>query len=261
MFRVPARRLAALSLCLFVAFGCDSQGHDHDHDHDHEHGDHDDHDDHDHDGDGHADHDAEDHDGHDHADHDDEDHDGHDHDGEDHDGHDDKDGDTAMAPATDNSFYAMTTESLSGDALDLSDFHGKVTLVVNVASECGLTPQYKGLQAMHEELSGEGFSVLAFPSNDFGGQEPGSPEQIQEFCSANYGVSFPMAHKVQTKDGAGQSPIYAHLKKQTGELPSWNFGKYLISRDGSTIQYFDPRTTPDDSALRTAIKTELGKTL
>ena len=100
-----------------------------------------------------------------------------------------------------SSLYSLMTTSLQGKPVDLADYKGKVTLVVNVASECGFTPQYKGLEALHQEFAGQGFSVLGFPSNEFGGQEPGSPEQIATFCKKNYGVSFPIFQKSVTKPG------------------------------------------------------------
>jgi glutathione peroxidase len=122
------------------------------------------------------------------------------------------------------SFYVLQTTTLQGRPTDLADYAGKVTLVVNVASKCGFTPQYAGLQKLHDELKGRGFSVLGFPSNDFANQEPGTAEEIAQFCQKNYGVTFPMFAKVVTKAGEGQSPIYAFLG-QTGKLPAWNFGR------------------------------------
>ncbi|HEX5010628.1 MAG TPA: glutathione peroxidase [Planctomycetota bacterium] len=156
----------------------------------------------------------------------------------------------AAAPA---SFYAFKTTTLEGQPADLSQYKGKVLLVVNVASQCGLTPQYTALEALHEELSPKGFSVLGFPSNDFGGQEPGTPQEIRTFCDTNYHVTFPMFSKLQTKAGDGQSPMYAWLNEKTGSLPRWNFGKYLIGKDGKVIAFFDSKVTPDDPALRAAI--------
>src|SRR5882757_7083932 len=129
------------------------------------------------------------------------------------------------------SLYALSAKSLQGQDVSLARFAGKVTLVVNVASECGFTPQYAGLEKLHREFSKRGFSVLGFPSNEFGAQEPGSPEQIAQFCEKNYGVSFPMFEKVVTKPGAEQSPIYTFLG-QGGQLPSWNFAKYLVDKEG-----------------------------
>ena len=141
---------------------------------------------------------------------------------------------------------------------DLGQYAGKVTLVVNVASECGFTPQYKGLEALHEELKAKGFSVLGFPSNDFGGQEPGSPEQIQSFCQKNYGVTFPVFAKLVTKAGPEQSPIYAYLGK-TGSLPNWNFCKYLVGKDGKVVAFFPSKVTPDAPELQAAIANVLAQ--
>ena len=112
--------------------------------------------------------------------------------------------------------------------------------MVNVASKCGYTPQYKGLQALYTELAPKGFVILGFPSNDFGGQEPGTAEEIKSFCELNYGVTFPLFSKVVTKAGADQSPIYTWLG-QTGNLPKWNFSKYLIDKDGKVIGVLSER--------------------
>ncbi len=156
------------------------------------------------------------------------------------------------------SFYSLKTTTLDGKPAELSQFAGKVTLVVNVASQCGFTPQYKGLQALHQELSAKGFSVLGFPSNDFGGQEPGSPEEIRSFCQKNYGVSFPMFAKLVTKAGKDQSPIYAFLGA-SGHLPSWNFAKYVIGKDGKIAAFFPSNVTPESKELREAIDKALAQ--
>ena len=160
---------------------------------------------------------------------------------------------------TADSFYSLKTTTLQGKPADLADFAGKVTLVVNVASECGFTPQYKGLEALHQELSGRGFAVLGFPSNEFGGQEPGSPEQIQTFCQKNYGVTFPMFSKLATKPGPEQSPIYGFLTR-TGNVPSWNFCKYLVGKDGKVIAFFPSKIAPESPDLRKAIEDAVGPT-
>ncbi len=149
------------------------------------------------------------------------------------------------------SIYEQSTHSLDGKATSLADYQGKVALVVNLASFCGLTPQYQGLEALFQELSPKGFVVLGFPCNQFGGQEPGSPEEIQTFCSRNYGVTFPLFEKVEVK-GPGQSPIYTILTTDA-PAPSWNFTKYLVGKDGRLIQHFAPTVRPDDPELRTAI--------
>jgi glutathione peroxidase len=159
---------------------------------------------------------------------------------------------------TTDSLYSMKTTTLQGKPADLSQYKGKVTLVVNVASQCGLTPQYTGLEKLHEELQGKGFSVLGFPSNDFGGQEPGSAEEIATFCKKNYGVTFPMFSKLVTKSGPEQSPIYTYLG-QTGSLPRWNFAKYLVGKDGKVVKFFDSKVTPEDKDLRAAIDAALAQ--
>ena len=164
---------------------------------------------------------------------------------------------TAKTTPAAGSLYELEAPALDGSKVDLSDYNGKVSLVVNVASRCGYTRQYAGLQALHAELAPRGFQVLAFPSNDFGGQEPGSPEEIREFCDSNYGVTFPMFGKVATK-GPEQSPIYANLEKMTGELPGWNFCKYLIGKDGKAIGFWNSGTAPDAAELRKAIDEALG---
>jgi glutathione peroxidase len=151
-----------------------------------------------------------------------------------------------------SSFYDLKTETLQGKPADLSAYRGKVTLVVNTASECGYTPQYEGLEALHRDLAPKGFSVLGFPSNDFGGQEPGSAQQIAEFCRKNYGVTFPMFAKLSTRPGAGQSPIYTFLGA-SGNLPAWNFSKYVVGKNGKVVAFFPSAVTPDAPELRAAI--------
>ena len=155
--------------------------------------------------------------------------------------------------------YSHHIRTLFGEPATLSDYAGKVTLVVNVASACGNTPQYAGLEKLHRELSARGFSVLGFPCNDFGRQEPGSAQQIRDFCDRTYGVTFPLFEKVTVKAGPAQSPLYADLGKAAGKLPTWNFGKYLIGRDGALVGYFDPKVAPDDAGLRAAIETALSR--
>jgi len=157
-----------------------------------------------------------------------------------------------------DSLYSLKTTALDGKPADLVQYKGKVALAVNVASQCGLTPQYAGLEKLHEELKGRGFTVLGFPSNDFGGQEPGTPEEISTFCKKNYGVTFPMFSKLVTKAGPDQSPIYGLLGKGR-ELPSWNFAKYVIGKDGRVVAFFNSKVPPDDKALREAIEGELAR--
>ena len=157
-----------------------------------------------------------------------------------------------------DSFYSLKTSTLQGQPADLGQYQGKVTLVVNVASQCGFTPQYAGLEKLHEELAGRGFAVLGFPSNDFGSQEPGSSEEIATFCKKNYGVTFPMFSKLVTKAGPDQSPIYALLGKGR-ELPAWNFSKYLVGKDGKVIAFYPSKVAPESKELRDAIEAALSK--
>ena len=151
-----------------------------------------------------------------------------------------------------SSFYDLKTQTLAGQPADLAAYRGKVTLVVNTASECGYTPQYEGLEKLHREMSAKGFSVLGFPSNDFGAQEPGTAQEIAEFCRKNYGVTFPMFAKLVTRPGPNQSPIYTFLGA-SGNLPSWNFAKYLIGKDGAVVGFFPSAVTPESTELRGAI--------
>ena len=157
-----------------------------------------------------------------------------------------------VRPTVIASLYDLKTQTLQGKPADLGAYRGKVTLVVNTASECGYTPQYEGLEALHKELAPRGFSVLGFPSNDFGGQEPGTAEQIVEFCRKNYGVTFPMFAKLSTRHGPGQSPIYTFLGT-SGNLPAWNFSKYVIGKDGRVVAFFPSAVTPESPELRAAI--------
>jgi glutathione peroxidase len=160
--------------------------------------------------------------------------------------------------SADEPFYQLKTKTLQGEPADLSQYAGKVALVVNVASQCGFTPQYAGLESLHEEMKEQGFVVLGFPSNDFGGQEPGSADEIATFCKKNYGVTFPMFTKVVTKEGPDQSPIYAFLG-EGGDLPSWNFCKYLVGKDGKVVQFFPSKVAPEAPELRAAIEKALGE--
>ena len=156
-----------------------------------------------------------------------------------------------------DSLYRLTTKTLEGQPADLGTYAGKVALVVNVASQCGYTPQYAGLEQLYGDLKGKGFVVLGFPSNDFGGQEPGTAQEIRQFCSINYNVTFPLFDKVVTKAGAGQSPVYANLQKQSGELPGWNFSKYLVGKDGKVVKFYKSGVKPEDPGLRKDIETAL----
>jgi glutathione peroxidase len=137
-------------------------------------------------------------------------------------------------------------------------YAGQVLLVVNTASKCGFTPQYEGLEAMQQKYSAQGFAVLGFPSNDFMGQEPGSEEQIAEFCTLTYGVKFPMFEKVVVR-GSDATPLYRDLSAATGEQPGWNFHKYLIDRSGKVIASFGSRVKPDAPELVAAVEKALAQ--
>lgn len=150
-------------------------------------------------------------------------------------------------------------KTMDGKDASLKDYAGKTILVVNVASKCGLTKQYPALEALYKKYSPQGFVILGFPCNDFNGQEPGTNEQIKQFCSSTYNVTFPLFDKVHVK-GAEQAPLYAALTGPTAKFPGdvkWNFGKFLISKDGEVIARFEPRTTPDDPAVISAVETAL----
>jgi len=157
--------------------------------------------------------------------------------------------------------HDIAVKTLDGQRASLGDLAGKTLLVVNVASQCGLTPQYAGLQQLHERYAERGFAVLGFPCNQFGAQEPGTAEEIGEFCSENYGVSFPMFEKIEV-NGPGRHPLYAELtavpdaEGQAGDI-QWNFEKFLVGPGGSVISRFRPLTEPDDPALVAAIEASL----
>jgi glutathione peroxidase len=154
------------------------------------------------------------------------------------------------------SFYEFAVQGLDGSQDILTPLRGKVTLAVNVASKCGFTPQYEGLEALQREMKGKPFNVLGFPSNDFGEQEPGTAQEIATFCKLTYDVTFPMFEKVVTKHGADQSPIYAFLG-QSGKLPAWNFSKYVVDKQGRITAFFPSEVTPADARLRDAINKAL----
>ena len=164
---------------------------------------------------------------------------------------------TAADAAKDKTLFVFKTTALDGSAVDLQTYKGKAVLVVNVASKCGYTPQYSDLEKVWKEYKDRGLVVIGFPCNDFGGQEPGSSSEIRDFCTKNYGVTFPMMSKVQTKAGAGQSEIYAFLSAATGKLPSWNFGKYLVGRDGKPVAFYGSGVNPTGDELRKAIEQAL----
>jgi glutathione peroxidase len=155
------------------------------------------------------------------------------------------------------SFFDLSARTLEGTPQPLAAYEGQVVLVVNTASECGYTPQYDGLEKLYQEYRGKGFTVLGFPSNDFGGQEPGSADQIRTFCSTRYRVTFPLFEKVTTT-GPERSPVYAFLTTGHGE-PRWNFHKYLVGKDGQVVNEFGSRTAPESGELRQAIDAALAR--
>jgi glutathione peroxidase len=154
--------------------------------------------------------------------------------------------------------YQFSFPGLWTDRVPMTAFEGEVVLVVNTASRCGFTPQYEGLQQIYDEYHPQGFEVLGVPANDFMEQEPGSAEEIQEFCTLNYGVTFPMTAKTQVK-GENRHPFYAWAEEQAGEatVPQWNFHKLLIGRDGRIIRAFPTRTEPTSEEVRAAIAAAL----
>jgi glutathione peroxidase len=146
-------------------------------------------------------------------------------------------------------FYDLSAETLTGKELPLDAYKGKVVLVVNTASKCGLTPQYEGLQALYAEYKEQGLEILGFPCNQFGKQEPGNADQITEFCEINYGVEFPMFGKIDV-NGKDTHPVFEYLKDELpgtlGKKIKWNFTKFLIGKDGNPIKRFAPTTKPED---------------
>ena len=157
-----------------------------------------------------------------------------------------------------NSLYDLTFTTNHGDEVALSEFAGKPVLIVNTASKCGLTPQYEGLQKLHEEFKDQGLVVLGFPCDQFAPQEPGSDDEIEEFCRINYGVSFPLSQKVDV-NGKGASPVFQYLKGRAGGLIhsgiKWNFTKFLVGPDGTTVKRYAPKANPE--VLRTDIESML----
>jgi glutathione peroxidase len=153
--------------------------------------------------------------------------------------------------------YDFTLNNIDGKPMPLADFKGKVVLMVNVASQCGYTPQYSGLEALYEKYKGEGFVIVGFPANNFGAQEPGTNEEIKTFCSRKYNVTFPMYSKVSVK-GDDQTPLYKYLTKDTaapiaGDV-KWNFTKFLVDRKGNVVQRFEPAVTPDSADVTSAVE-------
>jgi glutathione peroxidase len=157
--------------------------------------------------------------------------------------------------------YDAKVDALDGSPAALGDYRGKTLLIVNVASQCGLTPQYSGLQQLHEDYGDRGFSVLGFPCNQFAAQEPGTPDEIASFCETSYGVTFPLFEKIEV-NGEGRHQLYQELTShsdddgEAGDI-QWNFEKFLISRDGEVVRRFRPLTTPEDPTLVSAIEEQL----
>ncbi len=157
-------------------------------------------------------------------------------------------------------FYTFTLNSIDGKPAPLAGYKGKVVLVVNVASQCGYTPQYSALESIYEKYKDQGFVILGFPANNFGAQEPGTNEEIKTFCTRKYSVTFPIYAKISVK-GSDQAPLYAYLTKDTepgirGDI-KWNFTKFLIERNGNVIQRFEPAVTPDSNEVVSAIEKQL----
>src|SRR6202790_5372424 len=156
--------------------------------------------------------------------------------------------------------YSFTLNSIDGNPAPLADYKGKVVLLVNLASQCGYTPQYSALEAIYEKYKGQGFVILGFPANNFGAQEPGTNEEIKTFCTRKYSVTFPMYSKISVK-GADQAPLYSYLTRETGtgiagEI-QWNFTKFWVDRDGKVVQRFEPAVTPDSKEVTAAIEKQL----
>lgn len=156
--------------------------------------------------------------------------------------------------------HDIAVKTANGEETSLAAYKGNVLLIVNVASECGFTPQYEGLEALYKKYEDKGLRILAFPSNDFGGQEPGTIEEVKQFCTVNYGVTFDLFDKVHAKGGE-QHPLYAYLTQNadpSGDV-QWNFEKFLISKDGQIAARFGSRVKPEDAELVEAVEKELAK--
>jgi glutathione peroxidase len=163
----------------------------------------------------------------------------------------------AAEPAAGTSVYSFNVNRLDGTPASLASYAGQVVLIVNTASKCGYTPQYQGLQELHTKYSGKGFEVLGFPSNDFGGQEPGTAEEISKFCISMYDVNFPMFEKTKVV-GEGRSPLYTLLSDAYGP-PKWNFHKYLVDKHGKPVQAWPSATAPGSPEIASAIEAQLKK--
>ncbi|MGA9623811.1 MAG: glutathione peroxidase [Bryobacteraceae bacterium] len=155
-----------------------------------------------------------------------------------------------------SSVHEFTLNSIDGKPAPLSAYQGKVVLIVNVASRCGFTPQYAGLEALYEKYKDRGFTILGFPANNFGGQEPGTNEEIKTFCSSKYNVTFPMYAKISVK-GDDKAPLYQFLTAATGSEIQWNFTKFLVDKNGKVVGRFEPKVTPESPDVAEAIEKAL----
>ncbi len=167
--------------------------------------------------------------------------------------------DALKAKWSDKTVYDLETKTLEGEGWKFTEWKGKPLLVVNVASRCGFTRQYVGLEKVHDRFKEQGLVVVGVPCNDFGGQEPGSAEEIREFCTSKYDVSFPMLVKQSSKPGKEQGVVFEYLGFRTGKLPGWNFCKYLVHPDGTTVEFFDSRMDPEGKELIAAIEKAIGE--
>lgn len=154
------------------------------------------------------------------------------------------------------SIHEFTLNSIDGKPAPLAEFKGKVVLIVNVASQCGYTPQYTGLESLYRKYKDRGLVVAGFPANNFGAQEPGTNEEIKQFCTRKYNVTFPMYSKVSVK-GSDKTPLYSYLTEQAGGEVKWNFTKFLVGRDGKVVARFEPATAPESQELTAAVEKAL----
>lgn len=161
-----------------------------------------------------------------------------------------------MSAVAASSIHEFTLKTIDGQPAPLKQFQGKVVLVVNVASRCGYTPQYEGLEKLYRKYKDRGFVIVGVPANNFGGQEPGTDAEIKEFCTRNYGVTFPMMSKVSVK-GADMTPLYQYLTSAAGGDVKWNFTKFLVGKDGKVIARFEPGVKPESPELAAAIEKAL----
>jgi glutathione peroxidase len=164
----------------------------------------------------------------------------------------------ATASSAASNVHDFTMESIDGKTMPLSTYKGKVLLIVNVASKCGYTSQYAGLQSLYQQYKDKGLVVLGVPANNFGGQEPGNEAEIKEFCSRNYSVTFPMTKKVSVK-GSDMTPLYGYLTSAKGGEIKWNFTKFLVGENGEVIARFEPKVTPQDPQLVAAVEKALSR--